>query len=175
MSGCRKAKLPRCLPGLRCAERAVPAGLCPSCTKCTSALLYTALGRQAYQESLHSCICSVLLDLMAVPHFSVSCRSVRVLTVFLYWQYWCECSECLCCWTNEDHFPLIFYSGLRGRLLSLNKTSKLKSLTTKLKTQSKRFSSAQELEQSVAFISGKGREVLNLWLRRSGVGGQDRS
>lgn len=27
--------------------------------------------------------------------------------------------------TEEDHFPLIFYSGLRGRLLSLNETSKL--------------------------------------------------
>lgn len=63
---------------------------------------------------------------LSLCHFSVSCRSVRVLTVFLYWQYWCECSECLCCWTNEDHFPLIFYSGLRGKLLSLNKTSKLK-------------------------------------------------
>lgn len=28
VSGCRKAELPRCLPGLRCAERAMPAGLC---------------------------------------------------------------------------------------------------------------------------------------------------
>lgn len=126
MSGCRKAKLPRCLPGLRCAERAVPAGLCPSCTKCTLALLSTVLGRQAHQESLHSAVCSVLVDLMAVPvSFFCLFRSVRVLTVILYWQYWCECSECLCCWTNEDHFPLIFYSGQRGRLLSLNKTSKL--------------------------------------------------
>lgn len=28
VSSCRKAKLPRCLPGLRCAERAVPVGFC---------------------------------------------------------------------------------------------------------------------------------------------------
>lgn len=30
VSGCRKAKLPRCLPGLRCAEGTEPAGFCPA-------------------------------------------------------------------------------------------------------------------------------------------------
>lgn len=96
VSGCRKAELSRCLPGLRCVERAMAAG---SCTKCTLALLYTVLGRQAHQESLHSCITALFswISWPSLCHFSVSCRSVRVLAVFLYWQYWCECSECLYC------------------------------------------------------------------------------
>lgn len=130
VSGCRKAKCPGVCQGSGVQRGQCQQGsalLCPSCTKCTLVLLYTVLGRQAHQESLHSCTCALFswTSWLSLYNFSVSCSSVRVLTVFLYWQYWCECSECLFCWTNEDHFPLIFYSGLRGRLLSLNKTSKL--------------------------------------------------
>lgn len=103
VGGCRKAELPRCLPGLRCAEGAVPAGFCPALpvlphVHLGSSLHCTGLtGSSEIPPFLYPC--PVLLDLMAVPvsHFSASCRSVRVLTVFLSWQYWCECSECLSC------------------------------------------------------------------------------
>lgn len=109
------------------ASRVLPCSACPA-PSCTLALLYTVLGRQAHQKSLHCFIPALFswISWASLCNFSVSCRSVRVLTVSLYWQYWCECSECLSCWSDWGrHFPLIFYSGLRGRLLSLNETSKL--------------------------------------------------
>lgn len=144
------------------------------------ALLYTVLGRQAHQKSLHSCI-PALFSWVSWPslcHFSVSCRSARVLMVFLYWQYWFECSECLSCWTRDWGRQFSSHLLLRSKRKAAFSTWNLKawkSLTTKLKTQSKRFSNAQELERSVAFICGVEREVLSIWLRQSGVGGQGRS
>lgn len=35
------------------------------------------------------------------------------LTVFLYWQCWCECSECLCCWTSDRGRPFSSHLLLR--------------------------------------------------------------
>lgn len=58
---------------------------------------------------------------------------------------------------EEDLFPLIFYSGLRGRLLSVKKKLKAwKSPSSKLKLQIKRFSNAQKLEQALDLYRWRG-------------------
>lgn len=117
----------------------------------------------------HGCPCVIflsLVDLWGFLWFSCTGSSgVSVLSV-------CPVEHV----TEEDHFPShLLLRSKRNAAFSKWSLKAWKSLTTKLKTQSKRFSNAQELERSVAFISGMEREVLSIWLRQSGVGSQGRS